>query len=30
MSAVIMDGVALAKRIKADIREWSEKLPYGW
>lgn len=28
MSAVIMDGVALAKRIKADIREWSEKLPY--
>ena len=28
MSAVIMDGVALAKRIKTNIREWSEKLPY--
>lgn len=28
MSAVIMDGVAPAKRIKTDIWKWSKKLPY--
>ncbi len=28
MSAVIMDGVALAERIKTNIWRWSKKLPY--
>ena len=29
MSAIIMDGAALAKRIKADIRERMNRCPLG-
>ena len=28
MSAILMDGVALAKRIKTDIRQWRDHLTY--